>query len=72
MDTLRDISVRFFKLSLSQKSAIAGKLNLLEDEDNDQLYSEQFRRVLIRAREQGLIEELDSEIKEAEKYNRQA
>ena len=36
MDTLRDISVRFFKLTLSQKSAIAGKLNLLEEEDADE------------------------------------
>ncbi len=35
MDTLRDISIRFFKLTLSQKSAIAGKLNLLEEEDGD-------------------------------------
>lgn len=66
MDTLRDISVRFFKLSLSQKSAIAGKLGLLEDEDMSQPDFERFRRVLIRARDRGLIEKLEQEVNAAE------
>jgi len=66
MDTLRDISVRFFKLTLSQKSAIAGKLDLLEDEDMRQPDFERFRQVLIRARERGLIEEIDREVKDKE------
>lgn len=66
MDTLRDISVRFFKLSLSKKSAIAGKLNLLEDEDMNQPDFERFRRALIRARDRGQVEELDHEIKAIE------
>ncbi len=65
MDTLRDISVRFFKLSLSQKSAIAGKLGLLEDEDINQPDFERFRRVFIRARERGLVQDLDREVREA-------
>lgn len=64
MDSLRDISIRFFKLSMSQKSAIAGKLSLLEDEDVNQPDFERFRRVFIRTRERGLIDKLDSEIKQ--------
>lgn len=63
MDTLRDISVRFFKLSLSQKSAIAGRLGLLEEEDVNQPDFERFRRVFLRARDRGLVEELDREVK---------
>lgn len=66
MDSLRDISVRFFKLTLNQKSAIAGKLELLDDDDINQPNFERFRLVLIRARQKGLIEELDCEIKNYE------
>ena len=65
MDSLRDISVRFFKLSLSQKSAIAGKLGLLEDEDLNQPDFERFRRVFLRARERGLVSDLDREVRAA-------
>lgn len=65
MDTLRDISVRFFKLTLSQKSAIAGKLDLLEEEDANQPDFERFRRVFLRARERGLVEALDQEVRDA-------
>ncbi len=65
MDTLRDVSIRFFKLTLSQKSAIAGKLNLLEEEDANQPDFERFRRVLIRARDRGLVSALDREVREA-------
>jgi DNA repair exonuclease SbcCD nuclease subunit len=65
MDSLRDISVRFFKLTLSQKSAIAGKLNLLEEDDANQPDFERFRRAFIRARERGLVEDLDREVQAA-------
>ncbi len=65
MDTLRDISIRFFKLTLSQKSAIAGKLNLLEEEDANQPDFERFRRVFVRARDRGLVTDLDREVNEA-------
>jgi len=65
MDTLRDISVRFFKLTLSQKSSIAGKLDLLEEQDLNQPDFERFRRVFIRARDRGLLEDLDREIQAA-------
>jgi hypothetical protein len=59
---LREISIRFFKLTLSQKTAIAGKLDLFEDEDVNQPDFERFRRVFIRARDRGLIDVLDNEI----------
>lgn len=65
MDTLRDVSIQFFKLTLSQKSAIAGKLNLLEEEDANQPDFERFRRVFLRARDRGLVNDLDREVKEA-------
>lgn len=65
MDSLRDISIRFFRLTLSQRSAIAGKLNLLEEEDSNQPDFERFRRVFLRARDRGLVGDLDREVKEA-------
>jgi hypothetical protein len=65
MDSLRDIGVRFFKLTLSQKSAVAGKLNLLEEADANQPDFERFRRAFIRARERGIVGDLDREVKAA-------
>lgn len=65
MDSLRDISIRFFKLSLSQKAAIAGKLDLLKAEDENEPDFERFRRAFIRAREQGIVDKLDAEVKTA-------
>jgi hypothetical protein len=65
MDSLREISIRFFKLTLSQKSAIAGKLNLLEEEDSNQPDFERFRRVFLRARDRGLVADLDHEVQAA-------
>lgn len=62
MDLLRDVSIRFFGLNLSQKSAIAGKLDLFEEDDVGQPDFERFRRVLIRARDRGQINELVREI----------
>ena len=48
-----------------QKSAIAGKLNLLEEEDADQPDFERFRRVFLRARGRGIVSDLDREVREA-------
>lgn len=62
MDNLRAVSIKFYKLTLSQKSAIAGKLGLFEEEDRDQPDFERFRQVFIRARDRGMIEELENEI----------
>jgi hypothetical protein len=63
---VRDLSVRFYKLTLSQKAAIAGKLELLEEEDIDQPDFERFRRVFLRAVERGLIQRLSEEVSELE------
>jgi hypothetical protein len=65
MDSLRNISVRFFKLSLSQKSEIAGKLGLLEEEDVNQPDFERYRSVFMRAQARNLVEQLDNEINAA-------
>jgi hypothetical protein len=65
MDSVLDVSVQFFKLTLSQKSAIAGKLSLFEEEDLNQPDFEKFRRVLLRARERGLLDDLSREVKAA-------
>lgn len=65
MEPLRDIAVRYFKLTLSKKSEIAGKLNLLEEGDVNQPDFERFRQVLIRARQRNLIQDLDQEVKTA-------
>jgi hypothetical protein len=62
MESIREISVRFFKLTVSQRAAIAGKLNLLEQADANQPDFERFRRVLLRAIERGVVEELDREV----------
>lgn len=64
MKTLRDINIRFFKLTFSQKSEVAGRLGLLEDEDVNLPDFERFRRVFLRARERGIVEALDREISE--------
>jgi hypothetical protein len=66
MAQLRELAVRFFGLSLSEKSAIAGKLNLMEEEDANQPDFERFRRALMRARDRDLIDELEREIRLAE------
>jgi hypothetical protein len=65
MDPLRDIGVRFFKLSLSQKLAIMGKLDLIEEEDAKQPDFERFRRAFVRARERNQIEALDAAVRAA-------
>ena len=70
MDSLREISIRFFKLTISQKSAIAGKLNLIEEGDSKQPDFERFVRVFKRARAQGKVGELDREVRAATNDNR--
>ncbi len=67
MDPLRDVGVRFFKLTLSQKMAVTGQLDLIEQEDAQVPDYERFRRAFVRARDRGLIEKLDEAIKAASK-----
>ncbi len=62
MSTQREISMRFFKLTLNQKSLIAGRLELFDDEDSKQPDFERFKRVFMRARERGLLDQLECEI----------
>jgi GTPase-associated adaptor domain len=64
---LREIGVRFYQLSFSEKSEIAGRLKLLEEEDMNQPDFERFRRVFLRAHSRGQLEELAQAISDAGK-----
>ncbi len=64
---LREIGVRFYQLSFSEKSEIAGRLKLLEEEDMNQPDFERFRRVFLRAHSRGQLEELAQAISDAAK-----
>ncbi len=66
MDTLRDVGLRFYRLSFSKKSEIAGRLGLLEEEDVRQPDFERFRRVFIRAHQRGRLDELAAAVRSAE------
>lgn len=66
MSTLREVGLRFYKLSFSKKSEIAGRLDLLEEEDMRQPDFERFRRVFFRAHERGKLDELAAAVRSAE------
>jgi hypothetical protein len=66
MSVLRELGVRFYGLTFSQKSEIAGRLGLLEEEDMNQPDFERFRRVFIRASQRNKLPELKQAIEEAE------
>ena len=66
MSTLREVGLRFYKLSFSKKSEIAGRLDLLEEEDMGQPDFERFRRVFFRAHERGKLDELAAAVRSAE------
>lgn len=66
MNTLRDVGLRFYRLSFSKKSEIAGRLELLEDEDMGQPDFERFRRVFMRAHERGRLDEFAEAVRAAE------
>jgi len=66
MDTLRDLGLRFYRLSFSKKSEIAGRLELLEEADMRLPDYERFRRVFFRAHERGKLKELAEAITAAE------
>jgi calcineurin-like phosphoesterase family protein len=67
MTALRDLGIRFYRLSFSKKSEIAGRLALLENEDMSQPDFERFRRVFLRAHERNKLDDLTKAIEEAEK-----
>ncbi|AVV48709.1 hypothetical protein [Leptospira santarosai] len=62
MNSVRDITLNYFKLTFSRRLAIAEKFNLLREEDIDQPDHERFRRVLLRAKGRNLFGEMDSAI----------
>jgi hypothetical protein len=66
MSVLRELGIRFYRLTFSQKSEIAGRLELLEDEDMSAPDFERFRRVFIRAGERKKLADLKRAIEEAE------
>ncbi len=66
MDSVREIGVRFFRLTLSQRAAIAGKLNLLEQEDEYKPDVERYREVFRRAQQRNLVRELDEAVRTEE------
>lgn len=66
MDNLRDLGLRFYRLSFSKKLEIAGRLELLEEEDMHSPDYERFRRVLFRASERGRVREFDLAVTAAE------
>jgi predicted phosphodiesterase len=66
MNKLRDLGLRFYRLSFSRKSEIAGRLGLLEEEDMKQPDYERFRRVFERAHQRGMLDVLANAVRDAE------
>ncbi|ECG1479948.1 metallophosphoesterase [Salmonella enterica subsp. enterica serovar Gatineau] len=66
MNTLRELGLRFYRLTFSQKLEIAGRLELLEDDDMRLPDYERFRQVLLRAYERGMLDEFAAAVTEAE------
>jgi hypothetical protein len=66
MSKLREVGLRFYQLSFSKKSEIAGRLELFEDDDVTLPDFERFRRVFIRAHERGKLDQLVDAIRNAE------
>lgn len=66
MSVLRELGIRFYRLTFSQKSEIAGRLGLLEDQDMSAPDFERFRRVFVRAGERKKLADLKRAIEEAE------
>lgn len=57
--TMRSIVNRFFRLTLSQKNEIVGRLNLVEDEDGRLPDFERFKLALQRAKQASRLAEVD-------------
>lgn len=67
MDSVREIGIRFFKLTLSQRASIAGRLKLLEQEDEYKSDFERYRDAFRRAQERDLVRQLDEAVAAEEK-----
>ncbi|KTC09411.1 metallophosphoesterase [Pseudomonas syringae] len=66
MDTLRDLGLRFYRLSFNKKSEIAGRLDLLQESDMRLPDHERFRLVIIRAHERCQLDALRDAVYSAE------
>lgn len=62
MASLRDVAINFSQLTVSQKNRIAKKLGLYSADDDKYPDFERFTRILTRAKDQNLVEELNKEI----------
>lgn len=62
MDSLRNLSIRFFGLTASQRSLLAGKLDLVDEQDKDLPEFERTRKILLRAKDKSLLAKLASEM----------
>lgn len=64
--SMRQLMNRFFRLSLSQKNEIVGRLGLADDEDRGLPDFERFKLALFRAKETSLLGEVDTLISQME------
>lgn len=64
--TMRSVVNRFFRLTLSQKNEIVGKLELVEEGDGRLPDFERFKLALMRAKQASRLEEVDTLIKARE------
>jgi hypothetical protein len=62
MESLRSLSIRFFGLTASQRSLVAGKLDLVDEQDKDLPEFERTRKILLRAKDKSLLATLASEM----------
>jgi hypothetical protein len=65
--TPRELVNRFFRLSVSKKSEIAGHLNLLEAADQSLPDFERYKRALVRAKDRNALAELEALVVKAER-----
>lgn len=64
--TNRELVNRFFRLSLSQKTEIVGRLELADEADKALPDSERYKRALVRARDSGQLGDVSQLIQEME------
>ncbi|PHY21508.1 metallophosphoesterase [Caulobacter sp. BP25] len=65
--TVRELVHRFFRLSLSQKTEIVGRLDLAKEEDNALPDVERYKLALLRAKEANQLNDVGELIEEMEK-----
>jgi len=62
MDNLRTLSLRFFGLTASQRALVAGKLDLVDEQDKNLPEFERTRKILLRAKNKELLPKLANEM----------